>query len=85
MYQNQAQIEKDISDLVFENLANAIVMQAVKDYRATLRTLKNKPHNKTAISTKAKVLQFFHSNWFEMLTDIDPKMLIKKLNELSER
>jgi hypothetical protein len=41
MYQNQTQIERDISDLGFENLANAIVMQAVKDYRAALFTLKN--------------------------------------------
>lgn len=77
MYQNQTQIERDISDLGFENLANAIVMQAVKDYREALCTLKNKPHSKTAISTKEEVVRFFHSSWFEMLTDIDPKMLIK--------
>lgn len=80
MYQNQTQVESDISDIGYENLANALVLQAVRDYREALRTLKNKPHSKTAISTKAEVEQFFCSSWFEMLTDIDRKMLIKKLN-----
>lgn len=33
----------------YENLANAIVLQAVKDYRDALKRLKKKPGNQTAM------------------------------------
>ena len=34
----------------YENLANAIVLQAVKDYRDALKRLKKKPRNQAAMS-----------------------------------
>ena len=34
----------------YENLANAIVLQAVKDYRDALKRLKKKPGNQAAMS-----------------------------------
>ena len=32
----------------YENLANAIILQAAKDYRKALRTLSLNPHNRSA-------------------------------------
>jgi len=57
----------------YENLANAIVIQAVSDYR-----MAKKSRNKRV---QAKVLRFFHSQWFGVLTEIDPEYLIRRLDE----
>ena len=63
----------------YENLANAIVLQAVKDYRKALRTLSLNPHNRSAQYERRSIEQFFRSGWFGVLTGIDPEMLITKL------
>lgn len=54
----------------YENLANAIVLQAVKDYRL---------HDDESVL--AKIERFFRSGWFGVLTNIDPEMLITKLRK----
>lgn len=57
----------------YEKLANAIILQAVSDYRAA-----KKARNKRE---QAEVLRFFHSQWFGVLTEIDPEYLIRRLDE----
>ena len=49
----------------YENLANAIVLQAVKDYRLT-----------DDEAELAEIERFFRSDWFGVLTDVDPEYLI---------
>lgn len=63
----------------FENLANAIILQAARDYRKVLSCLKMNPYSKMALSAKKEIECFFRSNWFAMMTNIDPEMLMKKL------
>ena len=57
-------------DTPYENLANAIVLQAVKDYRL---------HDDE--QELASIERFFRSGWFGVLTRIDPEMLISKLSK----
>lgn len=67
----------------YENLANAIILQAVKDYRAALKKLKRNPYSNLSI-TKAEIAsieRFFRSPWYEALTNVDGELLIKKLRE----
>lgn len=45
----------------YENLANAIVLQAVKDYRDALKRLKKKPQNKAAMADAMECERFFRS------------------------
>ncbi len=52
----------------YENLANAIILQAVKDYRLT--------DNKSELK---EIECFFHSDWFSVLTSLDPDLLIQKI------
>ena len=54
----------------YQELANAIVLQAVKDYRMTddERELK-------------EIERFFRSAWFGVLTSVDPDLLISKLRK----
>ena len=54
----------------YQELANAIVLQAVKDYRMTddERELK-------------EIERFFRSGWFDVLSKVDPEYLIRKLRK----
>lgn len=63
----------------YNNLANAIILQAVKDYRKALRTISMNPNNRSAQYERRSIEQFFRSGWFGVLTSIDPEMLIAKL------
>ena len=64
----------------YENLANAIILQAVKDYRHALKLFARNSKCTFALSTKAECERFFHSERFQMLTSVDGEMLIRKLN-----
>lgn len=65
----------------YTGLANAIILQAVKDYRVVLKKLSRGRANKDAEIKKQEILNFFRSDWFGVLTEIDPEMLIRKLDE----
>ena len=54
----------------YENLANAIIEQAVKDYRSAGRNR----------WVKTDVIRFIRSGWFGILTDINPVALEEKLH-----
>lgn len=54
----------------YEELANAIVLQAVKDYRL---------HDDEP--TLNEIERFFRSGWFSVLTKLDPECLISKLRK----
>lgn len=69
-----------MSDITnYENLANAIILQAVKDYRMALKSLKANPRNRTAMEDKEEIERFFRSGWFSVLTSVDGEMLIRSL------
>ena len=65
----------------YESLANAIILQAAKDYRMARKKLKYHPKNKDAKLMIEDLEGFFRSDWFAQLTNIDGEMLIKKLRE----
>ena len=62
-----------------ENIANAIVICAAKDYRRALRRLKKDLENKKALSCKTEVEEFFHSGWFTLLTHADGDYILEQL------
>ena len=64
----------------YEELANAIVLQAVRDYREAVKKL-SRGKNRDAQDTKDECLRFFRSKWFSLLTDLDPEFLIRRLDE----
>ena len=58
----------------YEELANAIILRAVEDYRGT----RYEP-------TLHEIEQFFLSPWFMVLTKIDGKALLDKLRKEKKR
>jgi len=65
--------------LVYENLANAIIVQAAKDYLKALRILKKYPKYTDALARKKEIERFFHSEWYKHLTNINADYLISQL------
>ena len=65
----------------YQNLANAIVLSAVKDYRDALKRLKKKPNNKLAADERDDIERLFRSGYFAILTEIDPEYLIDRMNK----
>lgn len=71
-----------MSDItIYENLANAIILQAVKDYRMALKSLKVNSRNRTVQTDKAEIERFFRSQWYSTLTDVNGEMLILSLQK----
>ena len=66
---------------IYEDLANAIILQAVKDYRMALKSLKANSHNRAAQADKAEIERFFRSQWYSALTDVNGEMLIRSLQK----
>lgn len=65
----------------YENLADAIILLAVKDYRQALKLLSKNPHSRSAMAAVNEMERFFRSDWYETLTSVDGEMLIRKLRE----
>ena len=58
----------------YENLAKAIVLQAVKEYRLT-----------DDEAELVEIERFFRSDWFGVLTDVDPEYLIRRLRKEKDK
>ena len=63
----------------YEGLANAIIIQAVVDYKLALKQLRQNPEFQLAISLKHEVERFFRSEWFYLLTRVDGPELQARL------
>ena len=69
----------------YESLANAIIMQAVKDYRTALLHSKKRPDSKCYQIEVASIERFFRSGWFGELTNLNAEYLIRRVNEEVQR
>lgn len=65
----------------YKELAAAIVLQGVKDYRSALEKLKDTPLDEDAKNTKRECELFFRSGWFTALTEINPQLIIDNINK----
>ena len=65
----------------YEKLANAIILQAVWDYRAANKKLYGRRENTEAQATKDRCLRFFRSDRFQALTSVDAEYVIRKLEQ----
>ena len=64
----------------WQDLANAIIIQAVKDHRRAQRVLKAHPRHIAAKKVKDETESFFRSDWYRALTNVDGEVLVKRLN-----
>ena len=64
---------------VYENLANAIIEQAVTDYRRARAKLAKDAEDVMALKMRRDTERFFRSTWFGQLTQIDGEWLLRNL------
>lgn len=72
---------KNLAENPYERLANAIVLQAVSDYRAALRKVRKNPKNREALDSALQIEKFFYSQWYQILTSVDGEYLITQLRK----
>lgn len=65
----------------YEALGNAVVIQAVKDYRDAVHKLFRGKKNTIAESTKQECERFFQSPYFNVFTQLDGKALLSQLEK----
>ena len=68
----------------YKALANAIIMQAVKDFRAAYKRKLRFPDDARAKKKIQEITSFFCSQYFEILSDLDGPELLKKIIEMEE-
>lgn len=65
----------------YESLGNAVVLQAVKDYRYAVKKLSRGKMNATAKSLKQECERFFRSSHFDVFTKLDGNALLLQLQK----
>ena len=69
-------------DECYQSLANAIILQAIKDFRKRLKIVKKNGRKKEqALKEMQDIVEFIKSPWFKILTNLEPEILLKKLKE----
>ena len=77
----KTQKRERVEDYDYERLAEQIIIRAAKDYRNALKRLYKHPENPTALATKEEIEMFFYSQWFTVLTKVNPNVIIKGIQE----
>lgn len=72
---------KNLAEDPYERLANAIILQAVTDYKTALKKIRKNPGNRDAIDEALRIERFFRSGWYSQLTSVDGEYLIRRLRE----
>ena len=65
----------------WQALSQAIILQAVEDYRKCRRLVRRKPGQVEAQKMIREVEAFFRSRWFMQLSDVDGNMILEGLKK----
>ena len=63
----------------WDDLAAAIIIRAVEDYRQIRSQMQKEPENAEQSEQKAEIEDFFLSNWFGVLTSLSGGLLLQRL------
>jgi len=63
----------------WQDLANAVILQAIEDYRLLCGKLRFRPWLAGAARAKRELEEFFLSRWFRTLTTLDGQELLASL------
>ena len=69
----------------WNNLANAIVLSAVKDFRRAYKKYLKNPEDKAVADEVASLINFFTGENFLLFTSVDGGYIVRKLKEEVEK
>ena len=65
----------------WQDLANAVILQAIEDYRAACVKLRGRPRLREQLAVKRSVERFFTSSWFRTLSSLDGQRLLEEIRK----
>jgi len=65
----------------YQRLANAVIIEAAKDFKAAYKRMKRFPDDTRAKDEVREITEFFCSEWFEVLSDADGPTLLRRMME----
>lgn len=65
----------------YQELANAIIVQASADYKRACEALKTWKRDPDALGTKKECERFFQSDWFDVLSGLDGRVLMQDIRK----
>ena len=71
----------DPIDRAYHELANAIVVKAVRDYQQSLISQHKKPGYSKAEAREEECVRFFHSDFYRSITKVDGDWLMKNAKQ----
>ena len=66
----------------YQELANAVIENAVKDYKQSLKYHFKHPNRKEYCDSVSELELFFRSEWFCALTDLDGEYLLIRIRSM---
>lgn len=76
----------------YRDLANAVIVQAVTDYRADRKKLERIPMNQKEINEEReakadmrRIEKFFSSDWFGLLSGVDGDYILKRIKAIDKK
>ncbi len=70
-----------MTEKIMRHLATAIVERAVTDWRKAVSQLADNPEYRYALETKREIEEFFDTDWFDFLCEINPEFTTIELQE----
>lgn len=78
----KSKVVEEANNAAYEELANAIVLQACKDYKSAYRRyLRRYGRADRTDPQMAELEKFFRSDWYKTLTSVDGEYLMKRLQD----
>ena len=68
----------------YEELANAVIEQAVRDYVRALLKLRHEPESTAACHTRIEVEAFFRSRWLTVFTTVEGAVLLGYAKQIAK-
>jgi len=68
-------------DTCYENLANAIILSAAKDYKKVYKRSLYRNKSKQTEQELKELEAFFRSDWFGVLTTIDGEFIMERIRK----
>lgn len=80
MKKEKVNTKEEVSYDPYEELANGIIIQACKDYKSAYkRSLRKTGIAGEADEELAELEEFFRSNWYKKLTEVDGEYLMERI------
>ena len=82
MIKKKKKVEPVVDNTGCEELANAIILQACKDYKSAYRRYLRRYRQPDRLDPElAELERFFRSDWYKTLTSVDGEYLMKRMRE----